>query len=55
MGKGGFDMKKLVENNGKFAILTNPIGDEKFGFLHWDDLRFFDDKTEAIKFRDEKE
>ena len=46
-------MRKLVENNGKFAVLTNPIGDEKFGFLGWDDIRFFEDKQEAIKWVNE--
>lgn len=39
----------LVENKetGEFAVLINPIGDERFGFLSWDDIQFFKDKHEA--------
>jgi len=48
--------KVLVENkeNGKFAVLINPIGDGKFGFLHWEDIQFFKDKNKAEAFLNEK-
>ena len=48
--------KILVENKEKkeFAVLTNPIGDGKFGFLHWEDIQFFKDKNKAEAFLNEK-
>ena len=44
--------KVLVENkeNGEFAVLINPIGNEKFGFLHWDEIFFFKDRKKAERF-----
>jgi len=43
---------KIVENKekGEFAVLVNPIGDEQFGFLHWDSLDFFNSRKEAKNF-----
>ena len=49
-------MKKvLVENKEKreFAVLIDPIGDKKFGFLHWDDIFFFKDRKKAERFKNE--
>jgi len=44
--------KIMVENKERreFAVLTNPIGDEKLGFLHWDDIQFFKDRSKAEDF-----
>ena len=46
--------KKLVTNGKEFAVLTNPIGDEKLGFLHWDDIQFFKTREGAIDFINRK-
>jgi len=48
--------KILVENKEKkeFAVLTNPIGNEKFGFLHWEEIKFFKSINKAKVFLNEK-
>ena len=43
--------KVLVENKGEFVVLVNPIGDETFGFLHWDEIKFFKDRNKAEEFQ----
>lgn len=46
------DTAKVIKNkDGKgFVVMQNPIGDEKYGFLGWDSLRYFQKREDANKF-----
>jgi len=46
----GRDTVLLVEQeeSEEVIVLTNPIGDERLGFLHWEYKEHFDSKEQAL-------
>ena len=46
----GRDKVLLLEQDEseEVIVLTNPIGNEKYGFLHWEYKEHFDNKEQAL-------
>lgn len=46
------DTAKVVKNPNRkgYVVLQNPIGDEKHGFLSWENLRYFKREKDANAF-----
>ena len=44
--------KAVITNNKKgFIVMINPIGDDKYGYLHWDGFKQFKNKKDALAFK----